>query len=737
MSRNLLLGHGENLISDLPPPKHGGSEKNHPYKTPEEVYDRLLPEMTSTIGYIGNLAKEYCPEDKSVFRVTLHPQYLAKSYFPYEILQPFGLEVVGSKFVTIDPVKRGSSVPKGPVQSIELYVAGARKSIEKLGKNLEAKDLFDCVRRIERIRAFEQGERILDFGDFSRSEFFELVLHADAYDDSIVRAFARVAKKYGVDAITKKRIQSRGLCFVPLHTRDANGIAELEAFSYLRLVRKMPQLRGIPRDASGQIVSFSMAQLPPCSDVTSDVAVFDVGCDVSSSLNGWVRKYPLKREFKDSFKHGTRVNSAVLFGPVEPGQVLAPVAPIDCHQVVDPADDIAGLQLYETLDRICQILDTHDYKFVNLSIGPNLPILDDDVHAWTAKLDEKLASGTTLMTVAVGNNGNLDEASGNARIEVPGDSVNALSVGASTDFGDAQSWDRASYSAVGPGRMPGRIKPDVLDFGGCEEKGFGLVDPVHGELHYRQGTSYAAPNTLHKCIALKKKYPELGSLALKALMVHTAVRNQQGHCDNYHGHGALPDSLDRYVVCGENELTVVYQGHLEPRKYVKAPIPIPAGGLEGRVKIKATLCYATKVDPNTPDSYTQSAIEATLRPNAEKFRDAKATRPNPRPFFDHGRYESESTLREFGLKWDTVMSGEAGLIADKSVREPYFELHYIPREGAHPVSSAERMPYALIVTIRAPKSVDIYDKVRTRYAGKIRPISEVSIPVPASRVVVG
>lgn len=737
MTRNLLLGHGENLISDLPPPKHGGSEKDHPYKTADEVYDRLCPEMVETLGYIDDLGKEYCPDDKSVFRVALHPQYLAKSYFPQQILHLFELEVVGSKVVSVDPIKRSARMPKGQIGTIELYIAGKRKNIKSLGDHIKDERLFDCIRRIERIRAFTPGERILDFGDFSESELFELVLHAGAYEDSIVQAFAKVAKKHGVEAITKKRVQTSGLCFIPLYTRDAKGIAELEAFSYLRLVRKMPKLRGISREDSGKVVPFAMAQLPPCTEVATDVAVLDVGCDISNGLNGWVRKFSLKREFGDAFKHGTRVNSAVLFGSVEPGRVLTPVAPVDCYQVLDPSDNKEGLELYTALDRICQILDTHDYRFVNLSIGPDLPILDEDVHAWTAKLDEKLAAGTTLMTVAVGNNGDMDEESGNARVEVPGDSVNALSVGASTDIGDAENWDRASYSAIGPGRMPGKIKPDVLDFGGCDAKGFGLIDPIHGELHYRQGTSYAAPNALHKCIAIRKKYPELGPLALKALMVHTAVRNSRLHCDKYHGHGALPENIDKYVVCGENELTVVYQGHLDPRKFVKAPIPVPTGGLTGKVKIKATLCYATNVDPNTPDSYTRSAIEVTLRPNAEKFRDVKATRPNSRSFFEHDRYESETSLREFGLKWDTVMSGEVGLIADKSVKDPYFELHYIPREGIRAASSAYRMPYALIVTLKAPKSEDLYDKVRTRYAGKIQPISEVGIPISGARIKLG
>ena len=735
MPRNLLLGHGENLVSNLLPPKHGGSDKDHPYKSRDEVYDRLRPEMERTLGYISNLASEYCPFDKSVFRLALHPQYLAKSYFPVEILRAFALEVIGSKFVTVNPARRGARIPDGEIRTVELYVAGERKNIDMLNNRFTDERLFDCIRRIERIRAFEPGERILGVNDCSEGEVFELVLHSgSSYDDSIVHAFSVLAKRHNIEAMTKKRIQTTGLSFIPIAARDWEGLSQVEPFSYLRLIRKMPRLRDISREGAGTAVPFLMAQLPRCTEVKSDVAVFDLGCDVHPSLNGWVHKFPLAREFPDVFKHGSRVNSALLFGAVEPGRVLSPVASIDCYQVVDPADTTSGLELYEAIDRIGQILDTHDYKFVNLSIGPDLPIADDDVHAWTAKLDEKLASGTTLMTVAVGNNGDRDEASGNARVEVPGDSVNALSVGASTDVGEANNWERASYSAIGPGRTPGRIKPDVLDFGGSDEKGFGVVDPVHGMLHYRTGTSYAAPNALRKCIALQRRYPELGALALKALLVHNAIRNASDHCDKYHGHGALPEELDRYVVCGEGEISVVYQGHLEPKKYVKAPIPIPKDGLSGKVTIKATLCYATNVDPNAPGSYTRSAIEVTLRPNMEKFRDKKSTRPISMPFFDHGRYESEMALRNFGLKWDTVMSGEKNLLADKSIREPFFELHYIPREGMNPYYVVNRMPYALVVTVRAPKAADIYAKVCARYMGKIRPISEVGVPIPVGRI---
>lgn len=732
MSRNLLLGCGENLVTDLPRPKGHPQVKNHPYTDPEEVYSRLRPQMNDAYKYVSNLASEYCPEDNAVFRIDLHPAYLAKSYFPGRILSAFDLHVVGSKFVQLVPKKRigRRRDSHDPISTVELYVAGTRKNIELMHNHLFDGDWFDEVRRIERIRAFTQGERIIGNQEALECEdAYELVLHSDRYDEVIVHAFAGLAKKVGINVLTQKRIQTSGLCFLPLVSSSFDYIKAIEPFAFLRLVRSMPQIRDVTRETAGVVEPISLPTLPACPPDGPKVAVFDVGCDVAPQLNGWVTKYYLKNQLpSQGVRHGTMVNSAVLFGPMGKSLPLNPVAHVDSYQVVDPADRSNKFKLYEALDRICQILDTKDYDFANLSIGPDLPIDDNDVHAWTARLDEKLASGRTLMSVAVGNNGAQDRESGNARVQVPGDSVNALCVGASTASGDSPIWDRAPYSAIGPGRMPGRIKPDVLDFGGCANNAFGVIDPVGSNLIYSMGTSFASPNALHKCIALKKKYPDLSPLAIKALMVHTASRKSRGHCDEEHGHGALPSDLDKYVVCGKDEMTVVYQGRLDPKKYVRAEIPVPQN-LSGRIMLRATLCYATNVDSETPGNYTQRAIEVTLRPTTSK-KTKDGNRPSSKPFFEHAQYESEASLREYGLKWDTVMQGEKHLVADKSVSSPFFELHYVAREGMKFKCDAGQVPYALVVTIRAPKTPDIYEQVVERYKLKIRPIVEVGVPVP-------
>ncbi|WP_407470007.1 S8 family serine peptidase [Xanthomonas campestris pv. raphani] len=89
-----------------------------------------------------------------------------------------------------------------------------------------------------------------------------------------------------------------------------------------------------------------------------------------------------------------------------------------------------------------EVLLSRQYQFINLSLGPDLPIDDTDVHAWTSVIDDLLSDGDTLMTVAVGNNGEMDRAVGNARVQVPADAVNALAVGAANNTDD--TWGEGS-----------------------------------------------------------------------------------------------------------------------------------------------------------------------------------------------------------------------------------------------------------------------------------------------------
>ena len=59
------------------------------------------------------------------------------------------------------------------------------------------------------------------------------------------------------------------------------------------------------------------------------------------------------------------------------------------------------------LIKIRDALTAKHYHYANISLGPRLPIEDDDIHTWTAILDEIVAKTETLTTIAVGNDGDL------------------------------------------------------------------------------------------------------------------------------------------------------------------------------------------------------------------------------------------------------------------------------------------------------------------------------------------
>ena len=82
----------------------------------------------------------------------------------------------------------------------------------------------------------------------------------------------------------------------------------------------------------------------------------------------------------DFTEHGLGVTSAVLFGPIEPEATAErPYAPVDHHRVLDAKiDGEDPYELYRTLGHVETVLLSRQYQFINLSLGPDLPIEDQD-----------------------------------------------------------------------------------------------------------------------------------------------------------------------------------------------------------------------------------------------------------------------------------------------------------------------------------------------------------------------
>ncbi len=506
---NLLIGYGERLSSDLAAPV-AGAAKRHPYNF-AEARRRLTPKIAETAEELDELPAEVCPRDQAVALITLHPSYLAKSYYPGDLLRTYRLETVGSRPREVSPQKWTKKKPPESAVTSELFVAGGRSHFRDLaasvGRMNDTASGADDLIKIEDFRTQPAEEKLKPFRSHDKEPLLEVVLHARPVreDAFILDGFEAYLDSLGISLnLDNRRFFAEGLCFLPL--RVPQEIAgEVVKYSFLRLAREMPRLRQF-RPVARATPGFApfACRLPAEGPMDRDlrVAVFDGGVGSDAKLDPWVNRKRTKNlgppapEFQN---HGTAVTSALLFGPLQDGVTPdRPYAAVDHYRVLD-ADTMKDDQqeLYTVLERIQDVLESRPkYDFVNLSLGPDLPIEDNDVHAWTAVLDQLFADGQTLPAIAIGNSGKLDWSSGNARIQTPADCVNALSVGGCDRMGSG--WKRAAYSSIGPGRSPGIMKPDGLAFGGSSREPYWVLNAESpGAAWSPRGDSLEAVAGLH------------------------------------------------------------------------------------------------------------------------------------------------------------------------------------------------------------------------------------------------
>jgi hypothetical protein len=738
---NFLLGYGERLVENITI-QRGGEGPKLPYSF-SEARKRLAPQIQATARALADLPDAACPRDEAVALLTLHPQFLAKSYHPGSLLHDVDLEVIGSRPKAVKPEKWTRKKPAAEAPSTELYVAGPRSAFRSWAGAIEGwvpphEATRADLQKIEAVHAPTPEEKVQRIRSKSKSLFFEIGLHLSSAGSGayILEAFARYADTLGVELLQAKRLVSGSLCFLP--ARGERDVAdELARFTFLRVLREMPKLRHLESVIRVAVPSSFRASLPDADPVDSTlrVAVLDGGTPRGSGLERWVTPYEapgIGPAAPEAEEHGAWVNSAALFGPLSAGQATRPFAGIDHFRVLD---EVSGkdAELYDVMHRVRDIARSNNHVFLNLSIGPDIPVEDDQVHAWTCMLDELLADGTRLVTVAAGNGGENDAAVGNNRVLVPADGVNALSIGAADSRGD--TWARAPYSSIGPGRSPGVVKPDALFFGGSGGEPFRVFRPGQtARIEGTMGTSFAAPSVIRLAAGVKAHFGDgLNALAIRALLVHCAEDHRDARRE--HGWGRLPEELDPYVVCPEGCARVVFQGEIAPGEWLRAPIPVPSEALAGFVTVRATFCYATKIDPSHPTSYTQSGLVVTFRPN-DSVRDPKAEDPQhakSEAFFQLKQYGTEQELRRDAHKWETVLHREKRLQGSR-LQNPCFDINYQARSQGQAFSPSDKLRYALVITITAPRVADLYNRIVRRYQNQLRPLEPViQIPIRARR----
>lgn len=730
---NFLLGQGERLVSTVEVRKAGG-EKNQPYDL-NTAKTRIAQRLARVNAQIMRLPDDACPRGEAVAVVTLHPRFLSKSDYPSELFSAVGLRSVGSRSRTIRPERWGIEKHGDDAATEEIFVAGAKSAFHRWATSVnhwtEDTKGATSLSHIEDLNPFDAKEKLRGIPD-GKGILLEVVLH-NSGSDSIVLAFIKYAQAHGAEPLVERRRDVQGLTFLPVRV-DPQQAEDIARFSFVRVVRGMPILRPFRPSVLRGAANFEV-HLP--NDVPTDgssrAVIFDGGlpAEARTALAPWAMQLepvgigPSVPAFEE---HGLGVTTAFLFGPLSSGQSAAiPPCAVDHVRVLDDkTGNVNDPDYFDVLDRIVGHLDKNPgrYSYVNISLGPSLAVDDDEVTLWTAALDKRFAHGRCVATVAAGNDGELDAATGLNRIQPPADGVNLLCVGSADRRG--AGWQRAAYSCVGPGRSPGIVKPDGLAFGGSTHEPFGVLTPqLRGGHIY--GTSFAAPFALRSAASIGAQLgSRLGPLAVRALLIHRA-HTEDSHELKYVGWGRFESDPLQLVTCDDDEALVVFQGELPVGEHLRAPIPIRDVQLTGDVLLSASLVIAPEVDPEHPGTYTRSGLEVSFRPHSGKFtkpRDGKQPKhAKTRSFFSSANLygQPESVLREDGHKWEPCLHHKESLRAT-SLSEPCFDIYYHHRESGMKVVDPQPIPYAFVVSLKAPKVMDLYDRVVRAYANILVPL---------------
>lgn len=728
--KRYLLGKGQELFE---------REKWKPRKIePAQIYtlpeakERLLPQLKSARQIVAETADRHCFDGTRAISVTVHPSFISKSGMPTKTLQAFGLDLLGSSAVKIRLKGANPKRSENPRIGMRLYVAGTpdawgryEKFVSSLTEDMSVEADYDKIRSefksIESIEAITRKDRIGEIRKSQKKFQVEVVLQKGSSSDEVLADFARLIVELGIRLDPLKVVDTSNLSFIPLEV-DSAQLEEVAKYSHVRFIRSAAKIRTFRPTTRSRKVSGKNLTKPPNEVVCEDfrVAIFDGGLP-NDELAEWVDYEDLTsgdkgQEFLD---HGCNVTSAFFFGHLgtSPEVLETPPCRVDHYKVIGETDS----DPYIVLNRIVNTLRSRNYKFANISLGPDYAVMDEHLDPWTVALDEIAESQGMFISVASGNGGEGDRVVGNHRIQPPSDGVNVIGVGAIDRFSTLEA-KRSAYSSFGPGRCPGLVKPDLSVFGGSSAEPFGFVQSFSEKsVALDVGTSFASPLLLRAAAGIKARIQneDLTPLAVKALILHHC-RRESHHLMEEIGWGILPcPDPEAMITCNEGEVKVIYQGVRLGKKIVRTPIPLPdiatlleENGLPDTIKaeLRVTICLNSSLNPADSANYTRFGVAVTHR-NKASDSDSTRTLFSKKAVF---KFASEESLRSDSHKWATAIVGTDSLQV-KSWEDPTLDFHFLERDRIGDSVGSASIPYAIIIGVRIPKIPDLYERVKERY----------------------
>lgn len=774
-----LLANGQALAQDEQK-RRGPGDKFHPQDF--DAARKTLGPMISGVRKAADALPDGLRGERIVVEATLLPNYLAATYEPKHLRSSVDLVVIGTKAARGTLRTRKRVTKNQPTKA--LLLAATPRSLQRLDEVVNGlapatDSLIDDIVKLQSI-SLPGSERVkidgaLDSPDADPDEelVWEVVLHpaiggdgalSDRAHDLVLQRWRALVQRLHGDVHERFIREVAGLTFMPVRLRRS-ALQQAATFNPIRVIRPMPRMRRLPT-SSLRRVDAAPAPTPPDGLPEADhrIAVFDGGVDMTHMLLApYVTEVDVTDAPRDSdcVDHGTMVTSAALFGHVQLGKQLAPPpAHVDHFRMLpEPAHLEEGDEPYWFADEMYRHLRTGRWRLASLSYGPNKPVDDDaEPDYFTTLMDRLVYEQGVTIAVAVGNDGQPTPSPlGLDRVMAPADAVNVLGVGACTESGLTPP-QRADYSSIGPGRAGLRVQPLGVSFGGTPEEAFVGAAPGGG---YQMGcgTSYATPYAARGLATLlgPLQGPHFNVNTSRAFAAHFATPPVNPDLVAV-GYGRYADDYRSLLECPGDEVTVLVEDVLE-RGHTKAyPFPVPAAGLQGKIHLRWTVSYASDIDERDATEYTLAGLDVDWRPNSAKLRleppkgtrgkgvdvdirnsaDAKLVQERVKAGWrlstnaktrSGAAIRSEQTLRDEG-KWETVVRFEDSVLTS-TLHDPQVWLTYYERAEGQLVERSEStdLDFAMLLTVRAPKVRDLYDRVRTTAQFKV--LTPLTATVPA------
>jgi hypothetical protein len=709
-----LLVNGEEYTTSI----SKDSNSPHEPKLPDfsEACLNLFRDIELAQDVLRNISDKFIMNE-IIFKVSMVPGLIAKSYYLDEFFNSSNFEKIGSELLQ----KNNQDKPRRVY-----YIKSTRETLSNFRDKLsEPSKIKDKLKRdIQKISGFEYSEITNVDNSFQgnwQEGKVEFVLHNFINNnDLVINKFLFLLENTGVIlSNVRYKIYDNGPIFLSCLC-NRNQVNELSKFNPARYVHPFEVRLFMPRS---EINCKIPLPLPPKKTSKSNilVGVFDGGVNVDNKyLTAYSIEYnPLNNLLADEYlEHGTSVAGLILYGSLNNHDnykpLPNPIVNVESYRVL-PTSNIMDMDLYESIDIIEKVVpERHDIHVYNLSFGPVGPI-SNKVSRFTYALDKLAIEYNKLFCVAVGNDGDLEDNS-LRRIQSPSDLVNGLGIGSSSKY--MLDFYRAPYSCIGPGREGAKVKPDLIAFGGCENTPTQLIN-LEGTFKLNSmGTSFSTPLISSKAAEIIGRLKNSNYLTAKALMIHHCdhtgnLDNKKQSFDYEVGYGEFNLTVDELLECKENRVTIICSGKILPKKYARINIPvIQSADFKGKVKITRTIVCSCIPNALDVDDYTSTSIESTFYPSSNTYRftdptnkknfqivnvnidHEKASKLSEQnwsisafPVSNSSKLKNEVELRNTDLKWDTV---------NKVVETyPYSSLEK-PSIIIHGLSRSEKLNYEFI-----------------------------------------